>query len=66
MGGYKFKCDTCGNYQPMETKTITCIDCGEEVVVDGIVKNKKRCDECQKIYIRKIKTEKQREYRQKK
>ena len=29
-------------------KTITCIDCGKEVVVDGIVKNKKRCDECQK------------------
>lgn len=46
----KFKCDVCGNYQPMETKTITCIDCGKEVVVDGIVKNKKRCDECQDVY----------------
>lgn len=32
-------------------------------MVDGIVKNKTRCDECQKIHIRKIKTEKQREYR---
>ena len=53
-------------YQPISTKTIQCIDCGKEVEVDGIVKNKKRCDECQKIYIRKLKTEKQREYRRNK
>ena len=59
-------CDECGVYQPIGTKTITCIDCGKEVEVDGIVKNKKRCDECQKIYIRKLKTEKQREYRRNK
>jgi len=56
-------CDKCGSYQPQETKIIKCVDCGKEVVVDGIVKNKTRCDECQKIHIRKIKTEKQREYR---
>lgn len=37
-------------YIPMKTKTITCIDCDKEVDVDGIVKNKKRCDECQKKY----------------
>lgn len=37
-------------YQPIGTKTIQCIDCDKEVVVDGIVKNKKRCDECQEIY----------------
>ena len=46
----KLKCNKCGTYQPMETKTIKCIDCGKEVEVDGIVKNKKRCDECQKKY----------------
>ena len=40
----------CSTYQPIGTKTIKCIDCGKEVEVDGIVKNKKRCDECQKAY----------------
>ena len=39
-------------------------DCGKEFEVDGIAKNKKRCDNCQKQYIRKIKTEKQKIYRQ--
>lgn len=58
-------CKEHRGYVSKGTKTIICIepDCGKEVVVDGIVKNKKRCDECQKKYIRKLKTEKQREYR---
>lgn len=34
-------------YQPIGTKIVKCIDCGKEVEVDGVVKNKKRCDECQ-------------------
>lgn len=59
----RFKCNTCGSYQPLGTKIIKCDDCEKEVEVDGITKNKKRCDECQKIHIRKLKTEKQREYR---
>lgn len=46
----KFKCDKCSTYQPIGTKTIKCIDCGKEVEVDGIVKNKKRCDDCQRAY----------------
>lgn len=29
---------------------IQCIDCHQPFKVDGIVKNKKRCDDCQKIY----------------
>ena len=60
------QCQDLANYTPIETKIIKCIDCGKEVEVDGIVKNKKRCDECQKRYIRKLKTEKQREYRKNK
>lgn len=52
-------------YKKIEYKTIECIDCRSEVVVDGIVKNKYRCDDCQARYIRKRKTEKQREYRKK-
>ena len=48
-------CDKCAKYQPIENKTINCIDCGKEVVVDGIVKNKKRCDECQKEHNKAVK-----------
>lgn len=58
-------CKNCGGYQPMKTKTLTCIDCRKEFVVDGNIKNKKRCDECQKTYLRQLKTIKQREYRMK-
>ncbi len=57
-------CKKCSPvYQQIETKTIVCIDCGEEFIVSGIVKNKYRCDECQERHIRQLKTEKQREYR---
>ena len=40
-------CKTCGQYQPIETKIITCIDCGKEFSVDARITNKIRCDECQ-------------------
>lgn len=46
---YKY-CNKHRGYQPIETKTITCIDCGDEFVVDGIVKKQERCSECYKIY----------------
>lgn len=63
IGNQKY-CNSCdGSYEKIDKKTIVCIDCGEEFEVDGIVKNKTRCDRCQDKYIRKIKTEKQREYR---
>lgn len=48
--GSRIYCNSCGKYQPIKTKTITCIDCGKEVIVDGIVKNKKRCDKCQDVF----------------
>lgn len=47
-------CTDCINenpyYQPFSTKIIKCIDCRKEVEVNGNVKNKKRCDDCQKVY----------------
>jgi len=46
----KIFCTECNKYKPQETKTIKCIDCGKEIIVDGIVKNKKRCDKCQHKY----------------
>ena len=50
MSGYKFTCDVCGNYQPIETKTIICIDCGKDIEVDARNMTKVRCDECQHEY----------------
>lgn len=49
--------------KPIKTKAIQCVDCGKWFDID--VKNKRtcRCDSCQKEYTRKIKTEKQRNYR---
>ena len=41
-------CRECIQYQPIETKTIICQDCGKEVLIDGIVKKQIRCSECQK------------------
>ena len=40
-------CKTCGQYQPIETKTVICVDCGREFSVDARITNKIRCDECQ-------------------
>ena len=56
----RFKCDKCGNYQPIGTKTITCIDCGKEVVVDAKDTKTNRCDNCYKIYRHNRKLETQR------
>ena len=46
-------CKTCGQYQPIETKTVICIDCGKEFSVDARITNKIRCDECQEEKKRK-------------
>lgn len=46
-------CKSCGRYKKMNIKTIICCDCSQEFEVDGIVKNKKRCNQCQATY-RKI------------
>ena len=41
-------CNECSKYQPIETKTIICQDCGEEILIDGIVKKQIRCSEKKK------------------
>ena len=40
-------CKICEQYQPIETKTVICVDCGKEFSVDARITNKIRCDECQ-------------------
>lgn len=56
-------CSKCSVYQPISKKTIRCIDCGKEFEVDGVVKNKKRCDSCQSKYRRIYKAVKEKERR---
>lgn len=43
-------CKTCGQYQPIEIKTVICVDCGKEFSVDARNMKKIRCDRCQSIY----------------
>ena len=56
-------CTSCSGYHPLGKKKLRCIDCGKEFEVDGIVKNKKRCDDCQAIHIRNYEREKKRRQR---
>lgn len=46
-------CNSCKGYLPIDTKIIKCINCGIEFKIDGYIKNKKRCDNCQKDHIKK-------------
>ena len=41
-------CKTCGQYQQIETKIITCVDCGKEIEIDRRSR-KIRCDDCYKL-----------------
>lgn len=59
----RFKCDLCGTYQPISTKTIQCIDCGKDVEVDSKDNKTERCEECYKIYRRNKIKENVRNYR---
>lgn len=43
-------CPACRGYTPIEYKTLTCIDCGKEYVVNSKNNHGKRCPECQKKY----------------
>jgi hypothetical protein len=41
-------CKDCSKqYIPLESKTITCVDCGVEIIVDAKYNNGCRCEECQ-------------------
>ena len=46
--GTKKYCSSCATYTPQLTKTIVCIDCGKEFIVDARLSNKCRCNDCQK------------------
>ena len=60
-------CKKCGQYQPIEIKTLICVDCGKEFSVDAKDNQTIRCDDCYKNYRRKYKAiaEKYRRLKQK-
>ena len=41
-------CKTCGQYQPIETKIITCVDCGKEIEINSSSR-KIRCNDCYRL-----------------
>lgn len=59
---YKMRCPVCG-FQHAGTRTVVCMDCGEEFIVDARNNSKTRCDQCQNIHRRRYKTNKERIYR---
>lgn len=50
---HQIYCSECQGYAKQGVKTLICCDCGKEFEVDGVVKNKKRCDKCQKVVDKK-------------
>ncbi|OGO93094.1 MAG: hypothetical protein A2Y17_06020 [Clostridiales bacterium GWF2_38_85] len=48
-------CEKCSTYQPINTKTIICIDYGKEIEVKAWDVNTKRCKDCQLIYRKEYK-----------
>ncbi len=58
-------CINCFLKKTKPVKVLVCLDCELEFEAPSKANNKKRCDECQKIHVRKLKTHKQREYRKK-
>ena len=41
-------CKTCGQYQSIETKIITCVDCGKEIEINSSSR-KIRCNDCYRL-----------------
>lgn len=52
-------CPNCRGYQPIQFKTLTCVDCGKEFVVAG-TSRMIRCEECYKAVQRQRDREKKR------
>ena len=59
-------CSACSGYTPLETKFVTCIDCGHEFEVDARLSNKCRCEHCQETKVREDTRKRVQKYREKK
>lgn len=47
-------CKEHRGYQPTETKSVICIDCRREFEVSSKATNRLRCDDCNKVHLRKL------------
>ena len=45
-------CEECAKYEPVGEKTVICVDCGVEFIVDGMNNRQYRCETCQKNRVR--------------
>ena len=62
--GNRVYCKDCIGYQPIETKIVVCINCGQTFEVDARNMTKTRCDECYKVYRRQKIKENVQKYRE--
>lgn len=46
-------CAACVEYQPIKEKTVKCVDCGKDFLINSKDNNTHRCDECYKKYRKK-------------
>ena len=60
--GTKKYCKNCATYTPQVAKTITCVDCGDNFVVESLSR-RIRCDKCYAEERKRIEREKKRKYR---
>ena len=58
----RFKCDTCSTYQPIGTKTITCIDCGMDVEVDAKDNETCRCEKHREEHLKEVRRQQNKRY----
>lgn len=59
---HQIYCSECQGYVKQGVKTLICCDCGKEFEVNGIIKNKKRCDVCQTQYRKRMINENAKKY----
>lgn len=58
-------CSSCRGYQPIQFKTLTCVDCGKEFVVNSKSNKSCRCEDCQREFRKKVINENAKKYYQK-
>lgn len=58
-------CPACRGYQPIQFKTLICVDCGREFVVNSKSNKSCRCEDCQREFRKKVINENAKKYYQK-
>ena len=63
--GTKRYCKDCAAYTPQETKTVVCVDCGNQFIVKSLNRKTCRCNGCQIIHEKELKSKRNKRYYQK-